>query len=90
MYWITILLVVIIIMLIVYIYYLRIFKYAFLIMCANDKNALGNLMKFLNPFENSLINRNIPLSICLNQEKVFSKFVKQNLFFGRIDDYLTN
>ena len=72
-----------------YFMYLRMFKYAFLLMCANDKNAISNLLKKSNPFVTSLINRDIPLSIYLNKKKTYSKFITSNSSFERIDDFLS-
>ena len=83
-------LVVAVLILIVYISFLKMFKYAVLLMCGNDKDALSNLINKYNPYESYLVNRNIPLSILLNNKNIYSKFVKSNMLVKRIDHYISN
>ena len=71
-----------------YMAFLQMFKYAVLQMHANDKNALSNLLRRSSPYAEYLPDRNLPLSIVLNENGIFSKFVKSNSLVTRLDDYL--
>jgi len=75
--------------LLIYISFLKMFKYAVLLMCSNDKYALSNLISRCNLYRSYLNDRDIPLSLILNTDSTYLKFIKGNLLFTRIDDYLS-
>jgi len=77
-----------ILVLVIYISFLKMFKYAVLLMCGNDKEALSNLLHKCNPYGFYLGNRDIPLSILLEDKNTYSKFVDSNRLVARLGDYI--
>lgn len=75
--------------LIAYILFLRMIKYAMLLMHANDRYAIQNLLQNSNPYDSFLVNRDLALSILLNDASIWGKFVKMNKLVVRLDSYLS-